>query len=267
MDVGSILASIKIGKMVNMVCVRTIEGQIGRQTGVIRINVFLQKELAEIVYDPSLTNIEKLCQAIEDIGYEASPSVDEDDEDASGDSDDVLETIINVEGMVCMSCVDSIESVVGDRAGVAEIKVSLAGKTATIKYYPSKETVDTLVEAISDMGFDATPANHPEETDRKAVKAVIGITGMTCNSCVQSIEKMISDVSGIVSIKVSLESENAVVFYEPDLITAEKICDEIDDMGFEARISRSSKSSSCFFQILLSILYSSLIVKNIVVMF
>ena len=247
MDVEPLLATVKIGKMVNMICVKTIESKIGRQIGVVRINVFLQKELAEIVYDPGLTSIEKLCQAIGDIGYEANlsddlidPAGDDDNGDAGDGDDDILETVINVEGMVCMSCVESIESVVGDRIGVAEIKVSLAGKTATIKYYAGKETDDSLIEAISDMGFDATLADT-DNAESKCKKTIIEITGMTCNSCVQSIEKMISSVSGVVSIKVSLQNENAVVFYRPDEITPESICNEIDEMGFEAKTSRSSK--------------------------
>ena len=247
MGVESLCTTIKINRMVNLTCVKTIENTIGLQTGVVRINVFLKKELAEIVYDPDLTTVEKLCQAIWDIGYEASPSNDNTEladsrlEDAEDDiSVDVLETVIDVEGMVCMSCVESIEGVIGDRVGVAAITVSLAGKTATIKYYEGKETVDSLVEAISDMGFDAAPAEMGS-TENKSKKTVIDITGMTCNSCVQSIEKMISNVPGVVSIKVSLENENAVVFYRPDQITPKKICDEIDDMGFEAKSAGSSK--------------------------
>ena len=251
MGVESLHSTVNIRNMVNMICVQTIESNIGKQTGVIRITVFLQKELAEIVYDPGLTTIEKLCQAIGDVGYEASPSdditdladddnKDDNDGDYDDDDDDILETVINVEGMVCMSCVDSIESVVGDRVGVSDIKVSLADKTATVKYYSGKEAVDSLVEAISDMGFDAAPANT-DNTVNKSKKAVIGINGMTCNSCVQSIEKVISGVSGVVSINVSLENENALVYYRPDEITPEVICDEIDDMGFEAKNIRSSK--------------------------
>jgi len=252
MVVESLCTTVKISRMVNLACVKTIETAIGLQTGVVRINVFLKKELAEIVYDPDLTTVEKLCQAIWDIGYEASPSDDRTEladshlEGAENDNDvDVLEAVINVEGMVCMSCVESIEGVIGDRVGVAEIKVSLAGKTATVKYYEGKETVDSLVEAISDMGFEAAPT-EVGSTEDKSKKAVIDIKGMTCNSCVQSIEKMISNVHGVVSIKVSLENENAVVFYRPDEITPKKICEEIDDMGFEAKNAGSRFGSQVF---------------------
>ncbi len=135
-----------------------------------------------------------------------------------------------------MSCVSNIEAMIGDRPGVLNIDVSLNDKTAKIKYLPEIETEETLVEAISDMGFDASSLENTENR-----KVIINIIGMTCNSCVQSIEKMISAVPGVVVIKVSLKDNNAEVVYDSDLITAEQICSEIDDMGFDASLAKSSK--------------------------
>lgn len=221
--------TVKIGGMVAMSCVDRIEGQIGKQLGVVRISVFLQKKLAEIFYDPGLTSVEKLCRAIEEIGFEAKPS---EHDDIVNEGLDVSETVVKVEGMVCMSCVDSIEAVIGDRPGVVEINVSLAAETATIKYLPDIESVESLIEAISDMGFDAFSGQKGQDSQTK--KSIIDIEGMTCNSCVQSIEKMISGVEGVLSINVSLEDGNAEVMYDPSSITTEKICGEIDDMGFDA---------------------------------
>ena len=64
--------------------------------------------------------------------------------------------VINVEGMTCGSCVQSIEETVGERSGVSSIKVSLEEGKATIEYDTSAETLETLREAIDDMGFDAS---------------------------------------------------------------------------------------------------------------
>ena len=221
--------TLKIGGMVNMSCVDTIEGQIGKQLGVVRVSVFQQMRLAEIFYDPALTSVEKLCNAIEEIGFEAKPS---EHDDIVSEGLDVSETVIKVEGMVCMSCVDSIEAVIGDRPGVVEISVSLAAETATIKYLPDIESVESLIDAISDMGFDAFAGEKGQDSQSK--KTIIDIEGMTCNSCVQSIEKIISGVEGVLSINVSLEDGNAEVVYDPCAITTEKICSEIDHMGFDA---------------------------------
>ena len=228
--------TIKIGGMVCMSCVNSIEGQLGKQLGVVSINVILQQDLAEITYDPLLTSVDKLCKLIEDIGFEASSSpCDNSNNESYDDYNDIMEVVIDVEGMVCMSCVESIESVVGDRQGVVKITVSLIEKTATIKYVVGKETEASLIDAISEMGFDASSKTSNTISDSKNV--TIDITGMTCNSCVQSIEEMISGVAGVSHIKVSLENENALVSYNSTVTTAEEIGDKIEDMGFEAKIA------------------------------
>ncbi|XP_065058304.1 copper-transporting ATPase 1-like isoform X1 [Rhopilema esculentum] len=237
--------TIKISGMVCMSCVNSIESQLGKQLGVVSINVILQQELAEITYDPLLTSVKKLCKLIEDIGFEASSSpCDNTDNDSYDDYNDIMEVVIDVEGMVCMSCVESIESVVGDRQGVVEIAVSLNEKTASIKYVVGKETEASLIDAISEMGFDASPKTNCTTRDNKNV--TVDITGMTCNSCVQSIEEMISGVPGVSLIKVSLENENALVSYNSTVTTAEQICDQIEDMGFEAKIATPGSGSTVF---------------------
>ena len=220
--------NLKIVGMVRMTYVSTIEGHLSKEPGIAGFNVSIENESAEITYDPMVTSVEKICKAIEEMGFDAC---EEDDKNES-----LKETVIYVEGMTCMSCVNNIESMIGDRPGVHSIHVSLGDKTASITYLPDIETVDTLIEAISDMGFDAS---YPDNNENK--KVVIDIVGMTCNSCVQSIEKMISAFPGVVLIKVSLEKNNADVIYDPNLTTADCICGEVDDMGFDASIARSSE--------------------------
>ena len=63
--------------------------------------------------------------------------------------------VISVTGMVCMSCVQNIEAVVGERVGVQSIKVSLEQAEAVIDYDSSLIKYDDLVMAIDDMGFEA----------------------------------------------------------------------------------------------------------------
>eukprot|EP00729_Bicosta_minor_P010279 gene10279-440_t len=142
--------------------------------------------------------------------------------------------------MTCGSCVQSIEEGVGDRAGVQSIKVSLEEGNARIEYDPSAETVETLREAIDDMGFEATlpapPASSSSGAGAAVASCVINVEGMTCGSCVQSIEEGVGDRAGVQSIKVSLEEGNARIEYDPSAETVETLREAIDDMGFEATL-------------------------------
>ena len=60
------------------------------------------------------------------------------------------------------------------------------------------------------------------------------VIGMVCMSCVNTIEGMLKEYTGVESIKVSLENEWADIVFQPDLINEEDLIGQIEDMGFEA---------------------------------
>nr|2N7Y_A Chain A, Copper-transporting ATPase 2 [Homo sapiens] len=67
--------------------------------------------------------------------------------------------------------------------------------------------------------------------------STVRILGMTCQSCVKSIEDRISNLKGIISMKVSLEQGSATVKYVPSVVCLQQVCHQIGDMGFEASIA------------------------------
>ncbi|XP_067853253.1 copper-transporting ATPase 1-like [Heptranchias perlo] len=71
----------------------------------------------------------------------------------------------------------------------------------------------------------------------------ISVEGMTCNSCVQTIEQQIGKLQGVCKIKVSLESRNAAIVYNPEFQTPESLQEAIDDIGFEASLTDTSTVS------------------------
>ncbi|XP_023288027.1 copper-transporting ATPase 1 [Orussus abietinus] len=150
---------------------------------------------------------------------------------------------INIEGMTCQSCVSTIERVLGDRPDVVDIKVDLKDKAGYIKYVVSETTPSELVEAINDMGFDASlPSSTGDgtfENSNSPLQPVtstcsIHINGMTCGSCIKNITEVISEKPGVKGIDVSLEAKEAKVSYSSGDVTANQIAAYIEEMGFEA---------------------------------
>ncbi|NXF40639.1 ATP7B ATPase, partial [Nyctibius bracteatus] len=90
--------------------------------------------------------------------------------------------------------------------------------------------------AFDNMGYEEGFETVPSPSSQEHT-VTVSIVGMTCQSCVQSIEGQISKVKGILSIKVSLEQNNAVIQYLRSEISPEQICQEIQDMGFDANIA------------------------------
>uniref|UniRef100_A0A7N6BW16 P-type Cu(+) transporter n=1 Tax=Anabas testudineus TaxID=64144 RepID=A0A7N6BW16_ANATE len=174
-----------------------------------------------------------------------------------------------IEGMTCHSCTTTIEGKIGKLKGVEKIKgdVSLEKEKASICYNPLKVTVPHLQQAIealppgnfktelwdssgplSPVSLPSTPvmssrpvvaaqvnpaASQPCFTQPLVSVINIHIEGMTCNSCVQSIESMLSQKKGVVSAQVSLNNHQGVFEYDSLLTTPEKLKDAIEEMGFD----------------------------------
>jgi len=61
---------------------------------------------------------------------------------------------LNVEGMSCSHCENSVKKAVGALEGVASVEVDLEGNKVTIKFDPSKINLDKIKGAIEDQGYD-----------------------------------------------------------------------------------------------------------------
>ncbi len=66
-----------------------------------------------------------------------------------------METIqLNIEGMTCNGCVNSVTNVLQKIPGVNSAEVSLEQKRATLIYNPAQSNPDQFKAAIEDAGFD-----------------------------------------------------------------------------------------------------------------
>ncbi|KAG0181726.1 hypothetical protein DFQ29_007271 [Apophysomyces sp. BC1021] len=166
---------------------------------------------------------------------------------------DALTTVtLPVVGMVCHSCVRAITNALTGIDGLQSVDVSLSDEQATVVYDPSVLQQQKIVEAIEDCGFDvpldgspekqskqqeeepllATPAKLQVAEDEEVATAQFEVRGMTC----ASIEKAVGSQAGIVSIKVSLLAERAMVEYDAGVVAEEQIAEMICDAGFEATV-------------------------------
>ncbi len=64
------------------------------------------------------------------------------------------ELVLDVEGMSCMHCVNSIKKAVESIEGIIGIEVSLEDKKVTVEYNPEKVKVQQIKLAIEDEGYD-----------------------------------------------------------------------------------------------------------------
>uniref|UniRef100_A0A452FWS2 Copper-transporting ATPase 2 n=1 Tax=Capra hircus TaxID=9925 RepID=A0A452FWS2_CAPHI len=144
-------------------CVLNIEDNIGQLPGVQSIHVSLESRTAQVQYDPSLVSPGALQRAIEALppgNFKVSfPN------GAEGSGPDSrtppapsapCTMMLAIAGMTCKSCVQSIEGLISQRAGVHQISVFLAEGTAVVLYDPSRTHPEELRAAVEDMGFEAS---------------------------------------------------------------------------------------------------------------
>ncbi|XP_064339085.1 copper-transporting ATPase 1 isoform X1 [Camelus dromedarius] len=265
-------------------CVSNIESALSTLQYVNSIVVSLENRSAVVKYNASLVTPETLRKAIEAIspGQYRVSSISEIESIPNSPSSSSLqksplnvvsqpltqETVINIDGMTCNSCVQSIEGVISKKPGVKSIRVSLANGNGTIEYDPLLTSPETLRQAIEDMGFDAsfsdtneplvviaqsssemplltatnefhtkmmTPV-HDKEEAKTSSKCYIQVTGMTCASCVANIERNLRREEGIHSVLVALMAGKAEVRYNPAVIEPPMIAEFIRELGFGATV-------------------------------
>ena len=66
-----------------------------------------------------------------------------------------METIqINVQGMTCNGCVNSVKNVLQQLPGVSRVEVSLEQNCASVNYDPAQSGPVQFKSAIENAGFD-----------------------------------------------------------------------------------------------------------------
>ena len=65
--------------------------------------------------------------------------------------------VLDVQNMTCELCPITVKTALGKVPGVADAKIDLPSKTATVKFDPDKANVAALVKATTNAGFPSTP--------------------------------------------------------------------------------------------------------------
>lgn len=61
---------------------------------------------------------------------------------------------LNVEGMSCSHCENSVKKAVGALEGVESVVVDLGGKKVIVEFDVGKVSIDVIKDAIEDQGYD-----------------------------------------------------------------------------------------------------------------
>jgi Cu+-exporting ATPase len=157
-------------------CTKSIHAAVSGLQGIELVEISLEAASATVAFDTALNNAENIKKTIEDCGFDVTiQSVEGGKTSGRGQSPGkkkLCDVTFDVEGMVCHSCVKSIEGALAELEGVVEGKASLERNQSWIRYVPSKITIDKLKATIEDCGFDVkvsdnawNPSGQPVEEE------------------------------------------------------------------------------------------------------
>ncbi|HJW83111.1 MAG TPA: heavy metal translocating P-type ATPase [Anaerolineae bacterium] len=134
-----------------------------------------------------------------------------------------LTLTLPVRGMTCASCVSHVETALKEVPGVATVAVNLGTERATIQFTDGVVSLDRLVTAVQDVGYDV-----PAET------TTLSVSGMTCASCVAHVEGALKELPGVTEAVVNLGLGSAKVTYIPGVVTLSRMKRAVREVGYEA---------------------------------
>lgn len=155
---GSKTVSLPITGMSCASCAAKIEKGITGLSGIVTANVNFATERITIAYDPEKVHLNDFIQTIKELGYGAG----------------VESVAISVRGMSCASCVQKVTKALNKVDGVVSASVNFAAERADINYLPTATTVDAIMAAIREAGYEPLPPAREEdalERDNRIKKA------------------------------------------------------------------------------------------------
>ncbi|WP_290125870.1 heavy metal translocating P-type ATPase [Staphylococcus epidermidis] len=141
---------------------------------------------------------------------------------------------LNIEGMTCASCAQTVEKATKKLQGVTESNVNLATEKLNINFDDSAVSIQDIQAAVDKAGYKAIT-----DTEKKT----FAITGMTCASCAQTIEKATRKLDGVLEANVNLATEKMNIQYDASAVSVSDIMDAVSNAGYEAREDIESAES------------------------
>jgi Cu+-exporting ATPase len=130
-------AELKISGMHCATCAITIEESLSGLDHVSKVQVNFGTDSAHVEFDPSKITLTEIEKAVKDAGYEVINR----------------EATIKIGGMMCATCVQTIEAALRALPGVIHATVNLATEKAYVTYNPSVSGIDAMKRAIEDSGY------------------------------------------------------------------------------------------------------------------
>ncbi|XP_027203367.2 copper-transporting ATPase 1-like [Dermatophagoides pteronyssinus] len=147
---------------------------------------------------------------------------------------------LQIDGLSCHSCIDTIKKNLSELPGSVNIEIYLEDGKAFLEFDPQFIRIDKIIERIEELGFECRLLDddddheiHDDDIVGSNSTFTVLVNGMTCKSCTDNIEKNLMKIDGVHNVKADLITKKVSVTYQSELIEKDLILDQIECLGFE----------------------------------
>ncbi len=131
---------------------------------------------------------------------------------------------LQLEGLSCASCAQTVEKALNKAKGVHQAQVNFAAEKAYIEFDPSTIDEEKLAEVVRGTGYDVKDERE---------KIILKIGGMTCASCSAAVERALNKADGVYEASVNIASEKGTVEYNPAILSRDDFEEIVTATGYE----------------------------------
>jgi P-type Cu+ transporter len=127
------------------VCAQQIENTVRKLPGVGQADLNFATEKLFVDFEPAVTNLDTIRNAIRQIGYEAE------------EKSETKSVTLPIGGMTCAACAMRVEKAIRKVEGVESASVNLATEKATVVYRPREARLSAIRDSVEKAGYQALP--------------------------------------------------------------------------------------------------------------
>ncbi|XP_072963700.1 copper-transporting ATPase HMA5-like [Typha angustifolia] len=202
-------------------CAGSVEKAVKRLPGIHDAAVDVLNNRAQVVFYPAFVSEEQIRETIEDVGFEAA-LIKEDLKERS-----ILVCRLQIKGMTCTSCSNTVESALLAVDGVQKASVALATQEAEIYYDPKITSTNQILDAVDKTGFEAIMIATGEDRNRIELK----VDGILDESSVMMIKNSLQGLPGVEDINIDTVLHKITISYKPDQTGLRKFIEVIESIG------------------------------------
>src|SRR5690625_3648408 len=199
-------STLQISGMTCSACAARVQKGVNKLDGVEQANVNFPLDQLTVQYNPKETGIDDFKKEVEKNGYVVVE----------------VEAELDVSGMSCSYCSQTVEKGINDMDGVVNANVNFPLEQLTVQYNPKETGIDDFKKEVEKNGYGVVEA-----------EAEFDVSGMTCANCSQTVEKGLNNMDGVFNANVNLALETVSVNYNEKEVQIDDMVDKVKQLGYE----------------------------------